>query len=319
MLAFGWFGWDVFFPAAVDQGSNLCLDRGGAVFAEPLSAYAGLGLRAFRGSRFAGSFAMGFLVTRGAFAGGFGAFSAGLWRLLSLLALSYGKTGLMALPVLGAFTVVEYFSSAPGTRCGWRIGALAMLVVCVLAVLPNLPALREARFVAMFEFGPFEGWQRAFSTKSALSWLDRDGLLGEGMDSGFAPTTLNGGTYLGLTRFSCWQRLFFGACCMMARMGARLRLLLALAMGGVLAFLWPPKRFGGAFRVSQNVAGCCGFHSLAGVVFIGCAGVGDLPVGPDSIDSLAMGCCGDLSRLFAGSRLSLGRVATAVSEHPCSV
>lgn len=116
----------------------------------------------------------------------------------SALALAYGKTALMAAPLLAAFALTEYFSRPRGSRPGAGPIALAGAVVLVLAVVPNLPALREAGFAAMFEFGPFEAWQRAFSTKSALSWFDRGGLLGEGMDSGFAPTTGNGGTYLGI-------------------------------------------------------------------------------------------------------------------------
>jgi hypothetical protein len=133
----------------------------------------------------------------------------------SLLALAYGKTGLMALPVLVVFAAAEYFPRARAERPGWKILALAAGVVCVLAVLPNLPALREAGFVAMFEFGPFEGWQRAFSTKSALSWFDRGGILGEGMDPGFAPTTLNGGTYLGwvcgaVLAMALWRHVLHG-------------------------------------------------------------------------------------------------------------
>lgn len=175
----------------------------------------------------------------------------------SLLALAYGKTGLMALPVLGVFFVVEYFSRSE--RPGWRIWALAAGVVLVLAVLPNLPALREAGFVAMFEFGPFEGWQRAFSTKSALSWLDRGGMLGEGMDSGFAPTTLNGGTYLGwacgaLLAVALWRGVLHGG-----SLGRRARLLLALAMGTFWLSFGPRSVMGGHFEFLRMSMGAADF------------------------------------------------------------
>jgi hypothetical protein len=163
----------------------------------------------------------------------------------------------MALPVLGVFLAVEYFSRSRADRPGWRIWALAAGVVLVLAVLPNLPALREAGFVAMFEFGPFEGWQRAFSTKSALSWWDRGGMLGEGMDSGFAPTTLNGGTYLGwasgaLLAVALWRGVLHGGA-----FGRRARLLLALAMGTFWLSFGPRSVMGGHFdflRMSMGAA-----------------------------------------------------------------
>jgi len=175
----------------------------------------------------------------------------------SLLALAYGKTGLMALPVLGGFAAAEYFSRPRANRPGWRIGALAAGVVFVLAVLPNLPALREAGFVAMFEFGPFEGWQRAFSTKSALSWFDRGGMLGEGMDAGFAPTTLNGGTY-----WAC------GAVFALALLsgvlhgggaGGRARLLLALALGAFWLSFGPRSVMGGHFEFLKMSMGATDF------------------------------------------------------------
>ena len=177
----------------------------------------------------------------------------------SLLALAYGKTGLMALPVLGVFAAVEHFSRARAQRTGWPIWALATGVVLVLAVLPNLPALREAGLVAMFEFGPFEGWQRAFSTKSALSWLDRRGMLGEGMDSGFAPTTLNGGTYLGwacgaLLAVALWRGVLHSGAA-----GRAARLLLALAMGAFWLSFGPRSVMGGHFEFLRMSMGAADF------------------------------------------------------------
>ncbi len=175
----------------------------------------------------------------------------------SLLALAYGKTGLMALPVLGVFAAVEYFPRARAERPGWRILALAAGAVCVLAVLPNLPALREAGFVAMFEFGPFEGWQRAFSTKSALSWLDRGGWLSEGMDSGFAPTTLNGGTYLGCTAVFA-VALLLGVL-HGGELGGKARLLLALALGAFWLSFGPRSVLGGHFEFLRMSMGAADF------------------------------------------------------------
>jgi len=177
----------------------------------------------------------------------------------SLLALAYGKTGLMALPVLCAFAAVGYFPRANSDRVGWRIWALAAGFVCVLAVLPNLPALREVGFVAMFEFGPFEGWQRAFSTKSALSWFDRGGMLGVGMDSGFAPTTLNGGTYLGwvcgaLLAVALWRGVLQDR-----EAGGRARLLVALAMGAFWLSFGPQSVLGAHFEYLKMSMGAADF------------------------------------------------------------
>jgi hypothetical protein len=177
----------------------------------------------------------------------------------SLLALAYGKTGLMSLPVLGAFAAVGFFLQSRAERLGWRNWALAAGIVCVLAVLPNLPALREAGFVAMFEFGPFEGWQRAFSTKSAMSWFDRGGMLGEGMDPGFAPTTLNGGTYLGwvcgaLLAVVLWRGILHGA-----EAEGRARLLLALAMGAFWLSFGPRSVLGGHFEFLKMSMGAADF------------------------------------------------------------
>jgi len=177
----------------------------------------------------------------------------------SLLALAYGKTGLMALPVLVVFAAVEYFPRARAERPGWKIWALAAGVVCVLAVLPNLPALREAGFVAMFEFGPFEGWQRAFSTKSALSWFDRGGMLGEGMDPGFAPTTLNGGTYLGwvcgaVLAVALWRHVLHGG-----EAGCRARLMVALAMVAFWLSFGPRSVVGAHFEYLKMSMGAADF------------------------------------------------------------
>lgn len=175
----------------------------------------------------------------------------------SLLALAYGKTGLMALPVLGVFAAVEYFRRPRADRPGWRIWALAASVVCVLAVLPNLPALREAGFVAMFEFGPFDGWQQAFSTKSALSWLDRGGWLGAGMDSGFAPTTLNGGTYWA-TAAVIAVALFLGVL-HGGELGGKTRLMLALALGAFWLSFGPRSVLGGHFEFLRMSMGAADF------------------------------------------------------------
>jgi len=148
----------------------------------------------------------------------------------SVVFLAYGKTGLMALPALAIFSLVELFRTPSGSRPARELFFLAAGTVLVLAVLPNLPALREARMVAMFDFGPFEGWQHSFSTKSPLGWIDRAGWLTEGIDSRYAPTTANGGTYLGLIVAAVlWIALFTGRI-HQSEDGRKARLLITLGL-----------------------------------------------------------------------------------------
>jgi hypothetical protein len=177
----------------------------------------------------------------------------------SALVLAYGKTGAMALPALVAFGVAEYFARPRGARPGWRVFALAAGVVVLLAVVPNLPALREAGFVAMFDFGPFEGWQRAFSSKSALSWFDRGGVLGAGMEPGFAPTTLNGGTYLGFVLAGVMVVALLRGTLRDTPTGRKARVLLALALGTFWLSFGPRSVLGGHFEFLRMSAGAADF------------------------------------------------------------
>jgi hypothetical protein len=177
----------------------------------------------------------------------------------SALTLAYGKTALMAVPALGAFAVAEYFAMPREKRPDWKAVGLFLMVVIFLAVAPNLPALRETGFLAMFELGPFEGWQRAFSTKSALSWFDRGGLLGEGMDSGFAPTTLNGGTYLGFVAGAVLAVALLRRSLHEGSVGRAARLLLALGLGMFWLSFGPRSVMGGHFEFLRMSAGAADF------------------------------------------------------------
>jgi hypothetical protein len=185
------------------------------------------------------------------------AVACGVW--VSALALAYGKTAAMALPVVLVFAAVEYFSRERGGRPAWGLVGLAAAVVFVLAVVPNLPALRESGFVAMFEFGPFEGWQRAFSTKSAISWFDRGGVLGEGMDQGFAPTTLNGGTYLGFVWAGVLVAMLLRGGARGADLGRQARLMLALGLGMFWLSFGPRSVVGGHFEFLRMSGGAADF------------------------------------------------------------
>jgi hypothetical protein len=117
---------------------------------------------------------------------------------LSLLLLTYGKAAALLAPALFFYLAIVILWK----QRTWHVAAapwlLAIIVISLLGVLPNLPAVREMRFVTLFEIAPFQGWLRAFSLKSNLLWLDRDGLLSSGMKAVFAPTTAQGGNYLGL-------------------------------------------------------------------------------------------------------------------------
>ena len=192
----------------------------------------------------------------------------------SALTLAYGKTGLMAAPVLVAFGAVEYVLADEKKRSDWCFFGLVGLVVFCLAVVPNLPALREVQFITMFEMGPFEGWQQAFSTKSALSWLDRDKLLGEGMARGFAPTTLNGGTYIGWVSFFVLALALGGRKLVGSVAGRQARLFLGLAMFAFWLSFGPRSVLGGHMEflgLSEEAADflpALGWFLLAGQVWI---------------------------------------------------
>ncbi|MFM8363957.1 MAG: 6-pyruvoyl-tetrahydropterin synthase-related protein, partial [Verrucomicrobiota bacterium] len=177
----------------------------------------------------------------------------------SALTLAYGKTALMAAPLLGAFALVLYFSEMRASRPPWGSIGFAAMVVFVLAAVPNFPALRESGFVAMFEFGPFEGWQRAFSTKSALGWFDRGGALGAGMDPGYAPTTAANGMYLGLVAGLLIATALMRGAIHSSPTGRAARTLLALALGAFWLSFGPRSVIGGHFEFLRLSAGAADF------------------------------------------------------------
>jgi hypothetical protein len=177
----------------------------------------------------------------------------------SALALVYGKTALMAALALVAFAAAEYFAQPRSERPNWKAVALALGAVVFLAVIPNLPALRETSFVTMFQLGPFEGWQRAFSSKSALSWFDRGGVLGSGMDAGFAPTTLNGGTYLGFVAGAVLAGALLRGSLHGSPVGRAARWMLTLALGMFWISFGPLSVLGGHFEFLKMSPGAADF------------------------------------------------------------
>ena len=117
---------------------------------------------------------------------------------LSFLLLSYGKAAVLLAPALFIYLAVAILWK----QRTWHVTAMpwliAILVVCILGILPNLPTVREMQFATIFEVAPFQGWLRGFSLKSNLVWLDRDGLLSSGMRPLLASPAAQGGNYLGI-------------------------------------------------------------------------------------------------------------------------
>jgi len=182
--------------------------------------------------------------------------------------MAYGKTGLMALPAIGIFACAEYFSQPRERRPGlmpvlWGAGAFLLL-----AVVPNLPALRESGFVAMFEFGPFDAWQRAFSTKSAFGWVDRGGMLTGGIDSTYSPTTGNGGTYLGIGVFVVFVTALFRGTFHDSGEGRKARTFFVLALLTFWLSFGPKSVFGGHMQFLALSAGAPDFAPALGWFFL---------------------------------------------------
>ncbi len=144
--------------------------------------------------------------------------------------LAHEKAGVLALPVVLLFSAVEYWGRPAGSRPEGRWFLWAVGVFFFLAVVPNLPGLREKGFVAMFGMGPFRDWQTTFATKSALGWIDRSGLLTEGISPIYAPTTANGGTYLGLGVFALFVAALFSGVLHDTPAGRKARCFLVLAL-----------------------------------------------------------------------------------------
>jgi dolichol-phosphate mannosyltransferase len=126
----------------------------------------------------------------------------------ALLVLSYAKIAILVLPLLLAFTAWAWAARARFFQPSWRILALGIGIFLLLGVLPNLPSLREARFIAMFDFGPFEAWQRGYSAESVISWIDRGGTL-TGRRMSAQSEVRASSSYLGIVALACVTGLFF--------------------------------------------------------------------------------------------------------------
>lgn len=148
----------------------------------------------------------------------------------ALLTLAYAKIAVLALPILAAFALWAWF-----VRARLRLPPLPSIGLCLgvyvlLAVLFNLPAMRETGFVTKFAFAPFESWQRAFSTHSVISWIDFFGIFsGES-----TPASVHGrdGAFVGLPVALLFVALLLFRKAVLHRdaLGSICRLFLALAL-----------------------------------------------------------------------------------------
>ncbi len=114
---------------------------------------------------------------------------------VAAMSLTFNKIAAVFGPVMLGLAIwlhFQYPSKGMPFLKGCLLAAGAWLV---LAVLPQLPGLRETGRMTLFSTDPLAGWQSSFSIKAPLSWFDRGGLLLGGMPGNF--TVDDGGFYLG--------------------------------------------------------------------------------------------------------------------------
>jgi len=122
------------------------------------------------------------------------------------MTLTFAKLALLFLPVVIAFCAWLYITRVE-YRKNLRTGiGRSLSPFILLGILPLLPSLRELRWMTMFSDDPFEGWQRSFSIKTALSWFDRGGALMAGTPGYFLVE--QGGFYPGVIAI-CAFAVFF--------------------------------------------------------------------------------------------------------------
>ncbi len=95
----------------------------------------------------------------------------------ALLSLAYAKIAVLAFPMLVVFGLWVWISRAKLRLPPPKLILFCVLAYILLAVLFNLPSVREGHLVTRFLFSPFDAWQNAFSTHSAITWVDFAGLL----------------------------------------------------------------------------------------------------------------------------------------------
>jgi dolichol-phosphate mannosyltransferase len=126
----------------------------------------------------------------------------------ALLVLSYAKVAVLVLPLLVVFAFWTWIVRARFYLPAGQLVLLCLGVFLILGVLPNLPSFREASWVAMFDFGPFEAWQRGYSVESMISWIDWQGFL-TGRQPSAQSDVRASSSYMGLLGVACVTGLFF--------------------------------------------------------------------------------------------------------------
>ncbi len=88
------------------------------------------------------------------------------------MVLSYAKIAVLVLPLMAAFALWVWITRAQFTLPTWRNLLLCAGIFGLLAVLPNLPTLRENQFVAMFDLGPLRaGKERSPKNPRWHGWI----------------------------------------------------------------------------------------------------------------------------------------------------
>ncbi|NDB95352.1 MAG: hypothetical protein EBZ78_04235, partial [Verrucomicrobia bacterium] len=101
------------------------------------------------------------------------------------MSLTYNKLAAIFAPVALGLAVWFHFRYPSKTVPLLKGVTVAAGMWFVLAVLPQLPGLRETSRMTLFSNDPLTGWQSSFSLKAPLSWLDRGGFLFQGMPPNF--------------------------------------------------------------------------------------------------------------------------------------
>ncbi|MFV0416344.1 MAG: hypothetical protein ACK5NG_08250, partial [Chthoniobacterales bacterium] len=169
--------------------------------------------------------------------------------LYSLLFLSYAKTAVLATPLLLIFCGWCYFRNASFLRPKPVLLFLVFLSILLLAFLPALPAVRESGIIAGFFDEPLQAWQKNFSNKTALSWLDYDRFFTQNM-SGTFDTVAIAGSFPGLPTalIGFVFFLFFRRRIEEHSLGGCLKLFLALSLVAFWLSFGPNSILGGQMK-----------------------------------------------------------------------
>ena len=137
----------------------------------------------------------------------------------AVLVLSYAKIAVLVfLLLLAVFALWVWATRAHFSPPPTRNILLCVGIFLILGALPNFPSLRETRFIANFDFGPFAEWQKNYSAESALSWMDRESRLTEARAPAQSEVRTNS-SYLGIAGLACATALFFSETASVADFG----------------------------------------------------------------------------------------------------